>query len=211
VASGRTVYIYGARGHGKVIAEMVLASGDALGGFVDDGVEAGTPVLSSSVLGGFSALDGVPKDAWVALGIGANGVRERVARRLTSAGFRLATVVHPSSVISPSATLGPGTVVMAGAIVNAEARVGEGVILNTHSVTEHECVVEDFAHLSPGAVLGGQARVGRRSHIGLNATVIHLGSVADDVTVGAGACVVRPVDAGLTVVGVPAKPLPRRT
>jgi UDP-N-acetylbacillosamine N-acetyltransferase len=205
------VYVYGAKGHGKVIAEMLLARGDAVGGFLDDGVPAGTPVLSSLVLGGFESVGKLPKASWVALGIGANRVREKIAQRLVDAGVQLATVVHPSAVVSPSATLGDGTVVMALAVVNAEARVGRGVILNTRSVTEHECVVDDFSHLSPGATLGGQARVGKRTHVGLNASVIHLGSVGDDVTVGAGACVVRPVEPNLTVVGVPARPLARRS
>lgn len=205
------MYVYGAKGHGKVIAEMVLACGDDLAGFFDDGVAAGSPVLSSLVLGGFGALSSIPPGSLVALGIGANAVRERVAARLVDSGFRLATVIHPSAVVSASARIGTGTVVMALAVVNAEATVGRGVILNSRSVTEHECVVDDFAHLSPGATLGGQAHVGRRAHIGLNASVIHLGSIGDDVTVGAGACVVRPVAANLTVVGVPARPITRRT
>lgn len=204
----RRVYIYGASGHGKVIAEMLLA--DEVAGFIDDGIAAGTPTLGWKVLGGFSALP-PPQNIEVALGIGANRVRERVASRLLEAGYTLATVVHSTAVIAPSARLGAGTVAMATAVVNAEAHVGRGVILNTRSVTEHECVVGDFAHLSPGACLGGQARVGRRAHIGLNASVIHLGEVGDDVTVGVGAAVVRPVAAGLTVVGVPARPLPKRT
>lgn len=200
--------MYGASGHGKVIAEILRAAGDQVGGFIDDGVAAGTEVIGSEVLGGFDAL---PARALVALGIGANAVRERVALRLLEAGHSLVTAIHPDATISPTAQLEAGTVVMAGAVVNAEARVGRGVILNTRTVTEHECVVGPFAHLSPGATLGGQARVGARTHVGLNASVIHLGVVGDDVVVGAGACVVKPVASGLTVVGVPARQLTRRT
>lgn len=210
MTSRRTVYIYGAHGHGKVIAEMLLANADVVGGFIDDGVEPGRTVLSSAVLGPFSALETLSRDSWIALGIGSNAVRERVARRVLAAGFRLRrSFTHQQWFRAPR-----------GWVRNGRDGVGSGQRRSdrrsrsdsyTRSVTEHECVVGDFAHLSPGATLGGQARVGRRSHVGLNASVIHLGVVGDDVTIGAGACVVKPVESNTTVVGVPARPLVRRT
>jgi len=211
VNAERKLYVYGASGHGKVVAEILRALGLDFEGFIDDGLPVGTPVLDRTVMGPHQFLQSRGNTCAVALGIGANATRERLAARVRDLGATLFTAVHPSAIISPSARLGSGTVVMAGAVVNAEAIVGQGVILNTRSVTEHECRVGDFAHLCPGSTLGGQAQFGRRSQLGLNASVIHLGVVGDDVTVGAGACVVRPVDSGQTVVGVPARPIVKRS
>ena len=76
-------------------------------------------------------------------------------------------------------------------------------------MVEHECVIGDFAHLSPQSTLGGRAHVGERAHIGIGASLLQLARVGDDCVVGAGAVVLKEVANGLTVVGVPAQPLKR--
>ncbi|PZR14423.1 MAG: hypothetical protein DI536_10205 [Archangium gephyra] len=200
------VLVFGAGGHGRVVAEVVQACGHTVDGFIDDGVPAGTQVLGLPVLGGASFLDSQPSRV-VALGIGHNGTRQRIARRLQAQGHQLPAFIHPSSVISPTALLGAGVVAMPRVVVNAEARVHDGAILNTACVVEHDCVIGEFAHLSPQCGLGGGAQVGARTHIGIGATLLHLARVGDDCVVGGGSVVLKHVAAGLTVVGVPARPL----
>ena len=192
-----------------MVAEIVRATGATLAGFVDDGVAAGTEVLGARVLGGIEWLLAQPQAA-VALGVGTNSTRARVAERLVAAGHLLPTWVHPSALISPTASLGDGTVVMPRVVVNAEARVGIGVILNTGCVVEHQCEIGDYVHLSPAVALGGDCRIGARTHVGINATLVQLIHVGADCVVGAGAVVIRHVGDGQTVAGVPAKPLPPR-
>ncbi|HEX8026491.1 MAG TPA: hypothetical protein VF484_09810, partial [Candidatus Limnocylindrales bacterium] len=62
------------------------------------------------------------------------------------------------------------------------------------------------AHVAPGAVIGGGARIGERSLIGLGANVRDHVTVGAEATVGMGAVVVADVVAGSEVTGVPAKP-----
>ncbi len=203
------VLVLGAGGHGRVVAEVARSIGYTVEGFVDDGVPVGTTVLGAAVLGTMGWLLGQPTRR-VALALGDNRRREQLQQQLEAAGHQPETMVHTAAWVSPSATLGPGTVVMARAVVNAEARIGRGVIVNTGAIVEHECLVGDFVHLSPGATLGGRARIGARSHIGLGASVIHLGEVGADCVVGAGATVIKGrIADGLTVVGVPARPMRR--
>ena len=203
----RTVVVYGASGHGKVVADLVqLVPELELLGFLDDGLPAGQGPLGFHVLGGFDWLDrpeahGVE----VAFGIGQNPIRARVFQRLADKGVRLLTVVHPTAAIAASASLGAGTVVMANASVNPDARVGKGAIVNTGAVVEHDCVVGDFAHLSPNAAMGGASELGLGAWLGLGATVLPLKKVGARTIVGAGAAVIGDLPEDAIAVGVPAK------
>ena len=203
--------VYGAGGHGKVVADVARSAGFDVVGFIDDDPERersgvwGLPVLSwDRLLAERASVAGVA----VALGVGDNEARERCHERLLAAGFDVVTVVHASAVVAPTARIGEGSVVMALAAVNPDAEVGAGAILNTGSVVEHDCRVGRFVHLSPKCVLGGAARVGDRTHVGMGAVVFPGIAVGASVRVGAGSVVHRAVADGLTVVGVPARTIP---
>ena len=196
--------VYGSSGHGKVVCDVLRAAGHVVDGFVDDDpTRYGSRVLDLPVLGGGQALVG--KGARVALGIGDNHARAKVAALIASFGGTLVTCVHPRAAVAPSATLGEGTIVMAMAVLNPDARVGRAVIVNTAAVVEHDCVVDDYAHVSPNSVMGGGCRVGAFAQLGIGATMLPGTTIADRAMVGAGGVVVRDVAAGAVVRGVPAR------
>ncbi|MDQ3223169.1 MAG: acetyltransferase [Gemmatimonadota bacterium] len=203
-----TVVVFGGGGHAKVVSDTVCAAGTyRLIGFLDDRLALGTKLTPSgcSVLGTRDWLrTAASSGVSVALGVGDNAVRSEVMSVCESLGIHVATLIHPSAIVSRSASLGVGTVVMPLAVVNADAVVGKGAILNTGVIVEHDCVVGDFAHLSPRVSLGGGSRVGAGAHLGLGAVVLPGISVGESSIVGAGAVVVRPVPECVVAVGVPA-------
>lgn len=210
--------VWGAGGHGRVVADLVRASGGRLLGFVDgDPAKMGAEVaMGGRVLWGEEALlahvaehGGLPGGAaGVAPGVGSNVQRRRILELLGP--FAAAPLVHPFSAVSPSARLGRGTVVFAGAVVNAGAWLGEGVIVNSGAVVEHDCRVGDGVHLSPRATLCGGVEVGAWSWVCAGATVIPGVRVGERATVGAGAVVLRDVADDTTVAGCPAREIRRR-
>jgi sugar O-acyltransferase (sialic acid O-acetyltransferase NeuD family) len=212
--SGERLLIFGAGGHGKVVADVGRSAGLVPAAFIDDLVGRdgasfwGLPVIHWERLLRERELW---QDARVALGIGDNGARKACLERVLGAGLGLATLVHARAVIAPSASLGIGSVAMANAVVNPDAVVGQGAILNTGSVVEHDCRLGDFVHLSPNVALGGAAQLGDRTHIGLGAVVLPGVVIGAGVVVGAGAVVTRGVPDGLTVAGVPAQPIRKST
>jgi len=72
-------------------------------------------------------------------------------------------------------------------------------------VVDHDVRVGDFTHVAPLAALGGGARIGRHVLVGAGARVLPGMSVADGVTLGAGAVVHESIAAAGVYAGVPAR------
>lgn len=205
------LYIVGASGHGKVVADLCTSLGLAVAGFIDDSEPThGSRVLGFEIVGARSwLLDRIAAGERIAvgLGIGSNAVREMIAGWCVDHGVLLPSLVHPSASIAASARLGAGTVVMAGVAVNPDSVVGAGVILNTGCVVEHDNHIGDYAHLSANAATGGTVSIGARTHMGLNSTILPNLRVGSNAVIGAGAVVIRDLEDSIVVAGVPAKPL----
>jgi len=206
------VVIFGAGGHGRVVADVAVRCGYRPIGFVDDACDELGPFAGGHpILGRLEDLG--PEDVanlWLVIAIGQNEARQRVAERALAQGWRFATLVHPSAQVGSRVTVGPGTVVMANVVINTDARIGAHVIINTAATVDHDCAIDDFVHIGPGSHLAGHVSVGKATQIGIGSRVTPGVAIADHVTVGAGATVIRPVGPGLTVVGTPAKPIPVR-
>jgi len=209
------IVILGAGGHAKVIADAILnpvlkSKGFDLVGFLDDNpVLLNERILDRPILGSLDDLKNVPHDA-VVVGIGDNEDRCYLFELLASRGEKFATIIHPSAVIAPDVKIGIGTVVFAGVVVNTAADIKDNIILNTGCTIDHDCIVESHSHICPGAHLGGNVHVGEGSWIGIGSTVLHNIDIGGWVTVGGGATVISDVLSNTTVVGVPAKALPKR-
>jgi acetyltransferase EpsM len=201
------LYVLGAGGHGKVIAESARREGvHELRGFLDDdpGRRESRP-LGLRVHGGLEAIRGLEPGAWLALGVGSNAARWAACARAAALGIPLATVVDPSALVASGVVLGEGSYLAPRAVVHVDARLGAACIVNTGAVVEHDCVLEDAVHVSPGAVLGGEVRLGRGAHVGLGAVVLPGLEVGDWSVVGGGSVVTRSLPANVTAWGAPAR------
>jgi len=195
----KEIYIYGASGHGKVVADIARAMGYEVAAFVDDDESKeefdGLPCIRAD------KMQKLP----VVIAIGQNKARKTVYERLKMGGFEMPPLIHPSAVISPSVVINEATVVMPLAVINADATIGKGCIINTAAVIEHDCTIGDFAHISPNAALAGGANIGEMTHIGIGASVIQLIKIGKECVIGAGAAVISDIPDAATAVGVPAR------
>ena len=204
-----SLLIFGAGGHGKVVAETARAIGswnEIM--FADDAYPQVKSVDGYPVIADFSGARSMVGDLTdVIVAIGDNRKRSDLTMELRQSGFNLVTLIHPAAVVAKSAHIETGTVIFAQAVVQAAARIGSAAIVNTAATVDHDCVVGDGVHLSPGVHLGGEVQVGDNSWLGVGATVINRIAIGRDVTVGAGSCVIGNLPDGVTVVGVPARPI----
>ncbi len=194
------MYLYGASGHAKVIMDILAANVIHVDALVDDNAGLkelqGVPVIHSSE--GCSPF---------IISIGSNKIRKMIAERLNC---EFISAIHPSAIISPSAYIAEGTVVMQGAIVQADAKIGKHCIINTAATVDHECVIEDYVHISPNASLCGNVQVGEGSWVGAGATVIPGVKIGKWCVIGAGSVVVKDVPDNAVVVGILSKQINKK-
>lgn len=204
-----SVVIYGAGGHGRVVAEIIEQGGvHRIVGFVDDDPTLqGHCVGDYPILGDRSALQRL-RDRGVEgciLAIGSNSVRSALASLAKGLGLELITVIHPSAHISPGATIGEGSVVEACTVIKTGSSIGPLAIINSCVSIGHDVVLGEGVHISPGVSIGGWVEIGEGAHIGMGASVIPRVRIGKNVVVGANAAVIRDLPDNVVAVGVPAR------
>jgi sugar O-acyltransferase (sialic acid O-acetyltransferase NeuD family) len=134
--------------------------------------------------------------------------------KASAASLQFATLIHPNTEISRWIEIGEGTVICAGNIITTNIKLGAHVQINLDCTIGHDAILGDYTTLAPGVHVSGWVHFGKRVYVGTGAVIINGTedaplTIGDDAVIGAAACVVKPVPPGVTVVGVPAKPLPR--
>ena len=200
-----TLLIFGAGGHGRVVADAALGAGAWSRVIATD---RDPQRCRGDLLPGVALL---PVDAAMAqadvvhIAIGDAASRRKEAAAL--AGKPLATVIHSRASVSVHATIAAGCFVAAQSVVAPGARLGRAVIVNHGAVVDHDVQVGDFCHVAPLAALGGGAEVGANVLVGSGASVLPRVRVASDVTIGAGAAVCDNLAEPGRYAGVPARRL----
>lgn len=207
--------IVGAGGLGREtldVADAAIAAGApyrVLGVLDSDPSEANLSRLrerGASYLGTEAGwLAGARAGASYVIGVGSPAVRRRIAERFDAAGISAATLIHPSAVIGSQVSFGAGSVVCGGVQVTTNVTAGRHVLLNLNVTVGHDVRIEDYVAVNPGAAISGDVVLESGVLVGVGAVILQGLRVGAGATVGGAACVVRDVDAGIVVKGVPAR------
>lgn len=207
----RQAVIFGARrdGSAKVLLDIIALGGEYnVVGFLDDDAAAwGQELAGIPIVGGREAFQRLREQGVVsvAFAVGDNRARERVLEDARRAGLQPLTAVHPRAVVARDVELGDGVWIAAGAVVNPGTTIGEGAVINTAATVDHDCRIGAYVNISPGCHLSGRNRVERYAFLGTGTITLPDVRIGEGAAVGAGAVVVKDVEGGTTVVGVPAR------
>ncbi len=201
----KNVIILGAGGHAKVIADIIEKSGDKIIGFLDNKDELQNNIIynNKKVIGKIDreTTEKYRNEYYFIIGIGCNKIRKDIANKYNLNWY---TAIHPNAIIANEVQINEGSVIMAGAIINVSTKIGKHCIINTKSSIDHDNLLEDFVHISPGATLAGTVHIKEGTWIGAGATIINNIIVEKNNIIGAGSLVIKNItDSNGVYVGVP--------
>lgn len=206
--SKRNFILYGASGHGKVVADALRCSKQSVECFIDDDkFKVGQDFFGYKVIG-FDGIDQYLKSSCQAIvAIGNNLFRKALVEKLEGKRAVFGVAVHPRAMIAESVSIGSGTVLFAGVVVNSDARIGEHIIVNTSASIDHDCVVGSFSHIAPGVRLCGGVTIGCNVLVGAGSIILPGINVGAGSVIGAGSVVIRDVPINSKIAGNPAQEL----
>ena len=199
--------LIGYSGHAYVISGILHSMGEKVTGYCDKiekeynplnlkyhGIESSSSALKALKAHGFFIC------------VGNNLVRNNIFDSLSAEGLMPVNAIHPKATLDSSISISSnGVMIGCNVTINAFSKIHSGAICNTHCVIEHECVIERFAHIAPGAILCGNVHVGEHSLIGAGAIIREGIRIGKNVVVGAGSVVVKDIEDNAKVVGYPAR------
>ncbi|MBR1870259.1 MAG: transferase [Kiritimatiellae bacterium] len=204
----RDIMIVGAGGWGREVAwtlERINAYGGPaptwnILGVADDDPAKGK---GKGSMEGYPYL-GTPEEAShdypgakVIIAIGDNAVREKIYRRLR--GHDFPAIIDPSAVVAPTVDLRHGVYVGALAVISVGCNIGKFVIVNTRAGVGHDCTVDDFAQLCPGATMSGHSFLGAHGYMATNSCLVPNVKVGAHAQIAAGTPVFADVREGETL------------
>lgn len=202
----KTLYILGAGGHGKVVADAAKKMRQWKQVYFLDDKLFGEEILGIHVKDKISAaVEYNGADVEFIIAIGNNSIREQLQLSLIEENCCMATIIHPFTSISESVIIGRGTVIFAGVVINPSTLIGEGCILNTSCSVDHDGNIGNYVHLSPGARLAGEVSIGDRTWVATNATVINNIHIMNDSVIGANSLVLEGMNEEGVYVGNPSR------
>lgn len=210
--SQRPLIVVGSGGFSKDVvwaiqnANAAYAAYTLLGFCDDDPAKQGQTIMGYPVLGAPEAVaPTLGETPCFICSIGDNTARARVVARVLELGWTPVTVIDPSVMIGEGVEIGLGAYIGARAILSPKARIGNYVLINNHTTIGHDCILEDFAQVSPGGRVSGFSVLKEGALLGANAVIAQGRTLGRFATLGASSFAMLNVPDGATAIGVPAR------
>lgn len=208
--------IWGAKGHAKVLNEIIRLNNGEVIALVDQDAGLESPISNLNVLNGFSDYTqwlnemkiksaNVKTCAVAAIGGDRGRDRMRYFEMFKSDGFLTPNIIHPTSHINESSLLGENNQLCAFSFLGPDSSIGNACIINTKATLDHDSVLGNGVHLAPGVTVCGGVKVGDFSFIATGAIIMPNINIGRNSIVGSGSLVTKDVPDNVLVYGNPAK------
>lgn len=212
----KKILLVGGGGHCKSVLDTLLERNNFSDiGIIDKKENVGEWILGIPIIGCDNDLpqlfDAGYKYAFVTVGsVGDTKLRIRLYDKLMEVGFEIPNIIDPTAIVSSHIHIETGIYIGKKSIINAGSTIKKGAIINTGAIIEHDCMIEEFVHVAPGAILCGEVKVGSRTHIGANSVIKQQLVIGSDSVIGVGSIVTKNIEDNIIAYGNPCKGVVKR-
>ena len=128
--------------------------------------------------------------------------RELIHEKFKNNNFKFLNSLSKHASIAGDVKFGEDVHVLPGAVINAGTNIGDGTVISSGSILEHDCNIGQHIHIAPGAVLCGEVEIGHGSYIGPGAVIGRGVTLGCNVIIGANSTVLSHVPATEKIYGV---------
>jgi len=208
--------IVGAGSHGKVVYSILLRKNVPSEKifFIDIFEKKEDKFLDRPIIGGLtSGIENLPCPFHVIVSYGGtpytgNLEREKASIKVEDIfkdnhNYEFATIIDPSAIISEDVSIDTNVSIGFFSAANIHSIINKGVIINNKVLIEHDVVIGDYSNISPGAMLLGSVKIGKRVFVGSGAIIRNNISIGDNSVIGMGTVVINDVPPDSLVLGNP--------
>jgi sugar O-acyltransferase (sialic acid O-acetyltransferase NeuD family) len=116
-----------------------------------------------------------------------NALRGEKCAAMEAAGYKLASYISSRATVFDGFAAGPNAFILEDNTIQPFARVGRNVTMWSGNHIGHHSVIEDDVFITSHVVVSGGVKVGRRSFLGVNATLRNHITIGERCVIGAGA------------------------
>lgn len=151
------------------------------------------------------------KSLELVIAVGEPQIRNFLRKRVHSAGFSLAVLVHPSVSISDGTKLGEGTIVCCNCFVSCDITIGENVLIQPCACIGHDNKIGNDTVISTYVCIAGGCIIGDETYIGLQVPIRENINIGNQTIVGMGSVVSRDISDQVIAMGNPARAMKENT
>lgn len=204
----KDLIVFGAGDLGKFIVYNIKMFDDDynLLGFMDEDVNkvggelCGLPIFDIDYLQS-NKID----DLCIVIAMSSPAAKEAISKKLKSYSVKFPNFISPNSWLSKGVKIGQGVLIFPENSINFETEIGDFVTINAGCSIGHNVTIGQYSTLAPAVNLAGFTKIEEKANLGIGCSSIQKVKIGSCSIIGGQAMLIKDVEPGRTVVGVPAK------
>lgn len=141
----------------------------------------------------------------IVIAIGEPNIRKRLRDKVYGAGYKLATLIHPSVFVTGDTVIGDGSIICCNSFISCDVIIGQNVLIQPSVNIGHDNRIGNDVVISTNVCISGGCTIDDETYVGVQVPIkenVHIGKSS---IIGMGSVVIRDIPDNVIAIGNPAR------